>query len=396
MPTERLQRAETPVTAPLSERKPVPLAIDTVTSVLGQRVFKPEQFFPLIRRGMNALAQHKSDESGDDPTVAPHDVVEHALSFLPRNETLDPDSAKKLLSHVLEDTAVQNPEAHAIMTRYLGLDTGLPASDQTQIARDTGLPDKIVVGVLAAARQSAIDHADPQQEAIPPLTMDQRKLFDKYHDLIGFVAKRFKGRGESTDDNWQVAALEMLKTIRIFDQTKDVNFMTYAIRNMTGALKRHLRDSTWRVHVPRDVKEDAIRATSARAALREQLGRKPTTEELAKSLGLTREETEAALIAGNGYNTAPYPVLDTEGSPEVLVHDPEAHEGFDKVLNSQAVLKLLAMLPYRERRIVELRFYKGMSQPEIAKEVGMHQVSVSRLLKGALERLRRISDSPIL
>ncbi len=205
------------------------------------------------------------------------------------------------------------------------------------------------------------------------------------------LAVRFQGRGEPVDDLYQSAAVALVNAVDRYDPARQVGFTAYAVPTILGALKRHFRDTTWRVRVPRKVQELAITLPSARAALTQQLGRSPTRRELAAYLRTTEEDLTTATIAWEGYcpesldapsatgTSEPRRLIDTIGTIDA---------GFDAVNDRLALQSLLAALPARQRRILAMRYFAELTQAEIAAQVGLSQMHVSRLLAHALTCLR--------
>lgn len=199
------------------------------------------------------------------------------------------------------------------------------------------------------------------------------------------AARRFRDRGESNDDLVQVARLGLLKAIDRFNPDLGTPFAAYAIVTMLGELRRHFRDVTWRVHVPRRVKDQQTSLRSAVEALTHELGRPPTPAELARRLGISEDLVLESLDGAAAYSTAS---LDAVWPGRVI---PTADRLVSTELSTDVqveVRQVLAQLPERERRIVELRYFDGLSQSEIAEEIGISQVHVSRLLRSTLMRLR--------
>jgi len=167
-----------------------------------------------------------------------------------------------------------------------------------------------------------------------------------------------------------------------------VAFSTFAGRTIEGEIKRHFRDHTWTVRVPRSAKETHLRLRRATEELTQRLGRSPTVEQLAEQLGLTADEVVEGIAAGSAYSTASLdaPVgSDTDGGRQLGGEE----EGYGHVADTTVVEGLLEELPEREQEIVRLRFYEELSQSEIAERIGISQMHVSRLLRRSFEQMRR-------
>jgi RNA polymerase sigma-B factor len=219
-------------------------------------------------------------------------------------------------------------------------------------------------------------------------------LVEDHRRLVGHCVRRFKRKGEPTEDLEQVAVVGLVKAVDRFDPGLGFAFATFAVPTILGELRRHFRDRTWSLHVPRRPKDDYVAVKAAADELHQALGRSPTVPELAEHANLSIKHTLEALEAGNSYRGVP---LDGPGSNDVTsdqarkvgVVDP----GFARADARMTIPGLLASLPTdRERRIFELRFVHDMSQSRIAAELGISQVHVSRLLRGSLEMMRNQLD----
>ena len=216
-------------------------------------------------------------------------------------------------------------------------------------------------------------------------------------ESIGFadyLARRFANRGEPLDDLRQVALIGLVKSVERFDPDRGVSFTTFAVPTITGEIKRHFRDRTWAVRVPRNLQELVLDIEKARGELGHTLGRSPTIPEIADHLDVSTEDILEGLEAADMYRTGSLDTPSTSDSTRTLadsVHSPvdEHARADDRVL----VRELLQELPQRERRIVYLRFFETLTQGEIAERVGVSQMHVSRLLAKSLEQLARAAES---
>ncbi|WP_459645633.1 RNA polymerase sigma factor SigF [Kineococcus sp. NUM-3379] len=209
-------------------------------------------------------------------------------------------------------------------------------------------------------------------------------LLRRHLQLSDHLARRFAGRGEPHDDLVQVATIGLIKALDRFDPARGVPFPAYAIPTMLGEVKRHFRDRGWALRVPRRLQETGRALADAREALTHELGRAPTIAELAARTGRDTDEVVEILESANAYSTVPLDASPDSGASTLGSVD----EQLERVDNREALRPLLAQLPPRERRILALRFVRGMSQSQIASEVGISQMHVSRLLSRTLAQLR--------
>jgi RNA polymerase sigma-B factor len=213
--------------------------------------------------------------------------------------------------------------------------------------------------------------------------------------LAEYLARRFANRGEPLDDLVQVASLGLIKAVDRFDPERGVEFSTYATHTIVGELKRHFRDKGWAIRAPRRMQELYLQLGKVVGTLSQELGHSPTIAELAAEVDVSEEEVLEALEAGQAYRSASLdaPVGNEEG--ETL----GAHLGEEDVsladVESRATLSpLLAQLPPRERLILHLRFFEGLTQSEIATRLNISQMHVSRLLARSVSELRNAAEAP--
>lgn len=219
-------------------------------------------------------------------------------------------------------------------------------------------------------------------------------LVTEHLSLAEACARRFANRGEPLDDLEQVAMVGLVKAVERFDPRQGVPFAGFAVPTITGELRRHFRDATWALKVPRGAKDLHVRIPAAVERLQTALGRPPTPGEMAEDLGVSVDQVLDALDAGSAYRTSSADTVEGAAAVGYAVArrtDPAAVGPEDRVL----LERLLASLPERERTIVWLRFFEDRSQSEIAEHVGMSQVHVSRLLRRTLRQLReRVDPEP--
>lgn len=220
----------------------------------------------------------------------------------------------------------------------------------------------------------------------------RQSIVEEYDGLARRLAFRYRGRGEPQDDLEQVARLGLLKAIDRFDPDFGVQFATFATRTVVGELKRHLRDKTWSVRVPRSLQELWLEASRAAEDLTHKLSRSPTIDEIADSIGSTREDVLEALDAGSAYTAGSLdaPVgADDEGSATVGDLLGQLDDDVEKAGMWAGALDHVKELPDRERAILIMRFFDDMSQSEIADAMGISQMHVSRLLRRSIADLRK-------
>ncbi|MCM2388049.1 RNA polymerase sigma factor SigF [Streptomyces albipurpureus] len=217
----------------------------------------------------------------------------------------------------------------------------------------------------------------------------RNRLVRMHLPLVEHLARRFRNRGEPLDDLTQVATIGLIKSVDRFDPERGVEFSTYATPTVVGEIKRHFRDKGWAVRVPRRLQELRLSLTTATAELSQQHGRSPTVHELAERLGISEEEVLEGLESANAYSTLSLDVPDTDDeSPAVADTLGSEDEALEGVEYRESLKPLLEDLPPREKRILLLRFFGNMTQSQIAQEVGISQMHVSRLLARTLAQLR--------
>ncbi|MGK5532143.1 RNA polymerase sigma factor SigF [Streptomyces sp. URMC 129] len=213
--------------------------------------------------------------------------------------------------------------------------------------------------------------------------------------LVNFVASRFRNRAEQMEDILQVGTIGLIKAIDRFDLSREVEFTSFAVPYISGEIKRFFRDTSWAVHVPRRLQELRVDMAKATDELSSRLGRLPTTKELADILDLTQEEVVEAQMACNGYTASS---LDAPGGDESGGSSETARPwaerlgsvdaDLEKIENLQSLKPFLRKLGERDRRILRMRFGEELTQAQIAAELGISQMHVSRLLSRILTRMR--------
>jgi RNA polymerase sigma-B factor len=225
---------------------------------------------------------------------------------------------------------------------------------------------------------------------------DQRAreaLIERYLPLARRLARRYQRTEEPLDDLVQVASLGLIKAVDRFDVGREILFSSYAVPTILGELKRHFRDRTWSVRVPRDLQELALRIDRAVSALAADSGRAPAVAEIARAVGASEERVLDAMEAAGAYHAgsldAPRSSRQGEEPGETVADSLGVQEsGFDRAEDRATLEPLLAHVSERERLVLRLRFSEGMTQAEIGAQIGVSQMQVSRLIRQAITRLR--------
>jgi RNA polymerase sigma-B factor len=216
--------------------------------------------------------------------------------------------------------------------------------------------------------------------------------------LVEHLTRRFLNRGEPYDDLLQVGTIGLIKAIDRFDTERRVEFSTYATPTIVGEIKRYFRDKGWAIRVPRRLQELRISISAATAELTHSLGRSPTVAELARLVGVSEEEILEGLESANAYSTLSLDATaDSTGDSALSMLDTLGMDdlALEHIENRESIKPLLDELHPREKQILMLRFFRGMTQSQIASEIGISQMHVSRLLNKTLEQLRvRLTEEP--
>jgi RNA polymerase sigma-B factor len=208
--------------------------------------------------------------------------------------------------------------------------------------------------------------------------------------LVEHCARRFQNRGEPLDDLVQVGTIGLIKAVDRFDLERGVEFSTYATPTIVGEIKRYFRDKGWAIRVPRRLQELRMSISGVTGELSQRLGRAPTPREIAEQLGITVEEVMEGVESANAYATLSLDASDgsDDGVGTMLDSLGEDDVALEHVEIRESIKPLLEALPAREKKILLLRFFRGMTQSQIAAEIGVSQMHVSRLLSRTLESLR--------
>ena len=237
----------------------------------------------------------------------------------------------------------------------------------------------------AFTKLAQLDPEDPGRAEI------REQLVRLHLPLVEHLARRFSNRGEPFDDLAQVGTIGLLKAVDRFEPERGVEFSTYATPTIVGEIKRHFRDRGWSIRVPRRLQEMRLELSTVTADLTQELSRSPTVTELAGRLQVDPDSVLEGLESANAYSTLSLDAPDTRDDfggtmAEALRFDDDA---FGHIEDRESLKPLLVKLAPRDRKILLLRFFHGMTQSQIAAEIGMSQMHVSRLLSRTLATLRQ-------
>ncbi|TWH73248.1 RNA polymerase, sigma 28 subunit, SigD/FliA/WhiG [Modestobacter roseus] len=234
------------------------------------------------------------------------------------------------------------------------------------------------------AELAGLEKDDPRRERLREI------LVEEHLPLVRHFARRFSNRGEPFDDLLQVGTLGLIAAIDRFDPGRGVEFLSFAVPTITGEIKRHFRDQGWSVRVPRRLQELHLSLNAAVSELSQKNGHAPTPSELAEHLGIPRAEVLEGLAVANAYRSSSLDerLSGEEDSPTLAATLGEEDAALEGVEYRESLQPLLATIPARERRILILRFFGNMTQSQIAADIGISQMHVSRLLSQTLAKLR--------
>jgi RNA polymerase sigma-B factor len=255
---------------------------------------------------------------------------------------------------------------------------------------------------------------DPSQT--PPRgaerTREDRELFIRYRDgdpnareqlverflpLARQLARRYQRASEPLDDLLQVASMGLIKAIDRFDADREIAFSSYAVPTILGEIKRHFRDRTWAVRVPRDLQELTLKVDRAVAELSDELRRQPSVAEIGRAVGADEEDVLEALQAGGAYRAVSFEAPRGNGGDDDVATLADSigvdETGFDRAEERATLARLLTTVTPREREVLRMRFEEDMTQAEIGAVIGVSQMQVSRVIRQALARLRAAADA---
>jgi len=231
---------------------------------------------------------------------------------------------------------------------------------------------------------------DPERKCL------RGQLISGYLPVAENIARRFAGRGEPLNDLIQVATVGLINAVDRFEPARGSHFLSFAVPTIIGEVRRYFRDHGWSMRVPRQLKDLHVAIRATMAELSQQLGRAPRPSELADRLGVPTSKVVDALQAGQAYRSSSLDELlssgDTAGTPDSFIGRLDAD--LSSIEDREALRPLLAELAPRERTILALRFFHQLTQTQIAEQVGVSQMHVSRLLRQTLTFLHERMTSP--
>ncbi|MGW4093573.1 RNA polymerase sigma factor SigF [Nocardia sp. NPDC004750] len=241
-------------------------------------------------------------------------------------------------------------------------------------------------------KMAAMDEGDPHRAAL------REEVTRRCLPLAEHIARKFSGRGENYEDLLQIARVGLVLAVDRFDVSRGSSFLGFAVPTIMGEVRRHFRDNTWSLRVPRRLKEIQLRVGPVTETLSHRLGRMPTAREIAEELDVDLGEVTQALIAGNAYQANSLDAAgreDGDGAPQSLADTLGSEEPcYDLLEQAMAVRPLIAELPPRDRQVLVMRFYESRTQSQIAEELGVSQMQVSRILARILKDLRERALGP--
>jgi len=280
-----------------------------------------------------------------------------------------------------------SPETEPELTAPEGA-VGEAAAPEPETSADaiTDESDGTDLHARTAALFAAMQGADNEAEA----ARLRDELVEMHLPLAEYLARRFGNRGELHEDLVQVATIGLIKAIDRFDLERGVAFSTYATPTIVGEIKRHFRDRGWTIRVPRRLQEIQAVINQAVSDLGQELGRSPTVAELAAKVGMSEEEILEGLESANAYSPLSLDAPDPSGEVGAVIEQlGDYDDALDAVVDRETVKPLLDQLDARAKRILLLRFFRNMTQSQIAEELGISQMHVSRLLSRTLSDLRK-------
>lgn len=223
----------------------------------------------------------------------------------------------------------------------------------------------------------------------------REELVDRFLPLARQLARRYQRAGEPLEDLLQVASMGLIKAIDRFDPARKIAFSSYAVPTILGEIKRHFRDRTWAVRVPRDLQELSLRVDRAVGELSDSLRRQPSVTEIGDVVGADDEQVLEALQAGGAYRAMSFDAPRGNADEEVVTLADSVgidEDGFDRAEDRATLARLLSTITAREREVLRMRFEEDMTQAEIGAVIGVSQMQVSRVIRQALTRLRAAAD----
>ena len=245
-----------------------------------------------------------------------------------------------------------------------------------------------------SAREARVERELFDQLATTGDTRARDALVERYLPLARSLALRYQRSFETMDDLFQVASVGLVKAVDGFDPRRGIAFSSYAVPTILGEIKRHFRDRTWAVRVPRDLQEQSLRVDRAIAELSERLQRQPSVRELAGELRVEQEIVLEAMQAGGAQRTLSFDAPRSAGDEVVTLADSigVCETGFDRAEDRATTDALMRMLTQRERDVLRMRFEADMTQAEIGAVVGISQMQVSRIIRQAVARMHAVAS----
>lgn len=258
-------------------------------------------------------------------------------------------------------------------------------------------PQRVPLSEIKAASAALFQTFGDDALSSPARATARDDLVRLHLPLVEHCARRFRNRGEPFEDLVQVGTIGLIKAVDRFDTDRGVEFSTYATPTIIGEIKRHFRDKGWAIRVPRRLQELRMQISAITAELNQSLGRSPTPSEIATAIGCSVEEIIEGIESSNAYATLSLDAgsdSSDDGSLSMLDTMGVSDEGLEHVELRESLKPLLEQLPIREKNILMLRFFKNLTQSQIAEEVGVSQMHVSRLLTKTLDHLREALAEP--
>lgn len=255
--------------------------------------------------------------------------------------------------------------------------------------------NKVEICGVNTAKLPVLSNVEKQELLIKIKNGDEiarEKFINGNLRLVLSVVQRFGNRGESPDDLFQVGCVGMIKAIDKFDLSQNVQFSTYAVPMIIGEIRRHLRDNN-PIRVSRSIRDMAYRVLQAKEQIIKEIGKEPKIEEIAKKLGVEKEEVVISLDAIQDPVSLQEPIYN-DGSENVYIMDQvkDTKNTDERWINNLAISQAMAKLNEREKRIITKRFFDGRTQMEVAEELGISQAQVSRLEKDAILRIKKLYE----
>lgn len=253
-------------------------------------------------------------------------------------------------------------------------------------AAQTVRPDDDYADVVVMFQEMLVLPAESHEFAAA-----RERIITRCLPLADHIAARYGRRGEGLDDLVQVARVGLMNAVNRFDPEKGASFIGYAVPTMVGEVRRHFRDNAWAMHVPRRIKDLHVLINKITPELTQELGRAPTVTELAEALDTDRDAVIESLVAVDAYSVRSLDMpLEADGNRAETLGDRLGglDAALERVTDREAVRPLLAALPEREQTVIRLRFFGAQTQSQIAAQLGVSQMQVSRILHRSLHRLR--------